>query len=121
MTEVFYGYDDVFSVLAIWRDGIFFAGRGYGLETGRRCTSLRKLCGPWVAIMATACATSWAVRTLLGAVGPRPENSVATLPGQTVLTRIPWARKSSAMQPLTPCTAHFDAQYIPPPADVVFP
>src|SRR4029077_15500170 len=25
-----------------------------GLATGRRCTSLRKLCGPWVAIMATA-------------------------------------------------------------------
>src|SRR4029077_455711 len=77
--------------------------------------------GPCVTIIATACATSSAVSTLLGSFGPRPENSVATLPGQIALTRIPDPRKSSAMQPVSPCQPHFEAQYSAPPAKVFFP
>src|SRR5208337_5490410 len=53
--------------------------------------------------------------------GPRPENSVATLPGQIALTLIPYVRRSSAMHPVNPCRPHLDAQYRPPPANVFFP
>src|SRR6266404_7403354 len=69
----------------------------------------------------TACATSSGCSAFPASLRPRPENSVATLPGQITLTRIPWSRKSSAMQPESPCTPHFDAQYNPPPANVFLP
>ena len=65
----------------------------YAFRSGRSWTSLRKLCGPCVTTMATACATSSGVSTFEGSLGPRPENSVATLPGQMTLTRIPCSRK----------------------------
>src|SRR5579859_5021961 len=90
-------------------------------RNGLNCTSLRKLCSPCVASIATACATSSGRNTFVASFGPRPENSVATLPGQIVLTRMRCSRNSSAMHPLNPCTPHFEAQYTPPPANTFFP
>src|SRR5258708_29851475 len=69
----------------------------------------------------TAWATSSGLSTFEESFGPRPENSVATLPGQTTLTRMPCSRRSSATQPESPRTPHLDAQYRPPPAKVFFP
>src|SRR6516162_8217541 len=74
----------------------------HGLATGRSCTSLIKLCGPSSTIMLTACATSSGVSTLEGSFRVLPENSVATLPGQTRVTRIPKPRRSSAIHPARP-------------------
>src|SRR5215472_16099825 len=74
----------------------------HGLATGRSCTSLIKLCGPSSTIMLTACATSSGVSTFEGSFRVLPENSVATLPGQTRVTRIPKPRRSSAIHPARP-------------------
>src|SRR5256885_10519079 len=84
--------------------------KSYGRRDVLTCTSLTKLCGPCIAIIATACATASGLNTFVASFGPRPPNSVATLPGQTVLTRMPCSRSSSAIHPLSPCTAHFEAQ-----------
>src|SRR5215469_749774 len=74
----------------------------HGLATGRSCTSLIKLCGPSSTIMLTACATSSGVSTFEGSFRVLPENSVATLPGQTRVTRIPKPRRASAIHPARP-------------------
>ena len=81
-----------------------------GLRKGRRWTSLRKLCGPCITIISTAWATSSGERTLAGSFELRGENSVATLPGQITLTRMPCSRKSSAMQAERPWRPHLEAQ-----------
>src|SRR5258708_800539 len=82
----------------------------YALRVGRICTSLRKLPGAAVTIAATTCATFAACSALAVFLALCPENSVATEPGQTALTRIPCARNSSAMQPVRPMRPHLEAQ-----------
>src|ERR1700730_2048479 len=81
-----------------------------GLLNGRICTWLTKLFALCVTIMATTCATSSGDSTFDASLGPLPENSVATLPGQTVLTRIPCPLRFSAMQADRPCRPHLEAQ-----------
>src|SRR5579864_1340635 len=82
----------------------------YGFRVGRMCTSLMKLPADCVTRAATACATSSGCRIFEGVFPPCPGNSVATEPGHTALTRMPYPRKSSAMLPVRPIRPHFDAQ-----------
>ena len=89
----------------------------YGFCVGRISTSLIKLCGACVTRAATAWATSsgWSIfLRSLPACGPK---SVSTEPGQTTLTRMLNARRSSARQKLNPCNPHFEAQYTAPPGE----
>src|ERR1700738_3002977 len=74
-----------------------------------------------VTMVSTACAMSSGDKTLAGSLGLVPEKSVATLPGQIVLTRMPYPRKSSAMQAERPWRPHFEAQYRPPPLKALTP
>src|SRR5665213_17345 len=82
----------------------------YGLRVGRMWTSLMKLPADCVTSAATACATSSGCKDFSGFFFDCPPNSVATEPGQIVLTRIPYPRRSSAMLPESPINPHFDAQ-----------
>ncbi len=60
-----------------------------GFCTGRRWTSLMNEVGAWVTSMATAWATSSGWRSFAMSRPLCGENAVATLPGQTTLTRMP--------------------------------
>src|SRR6202022_900570 len=95
--------------------------RRQGFCVGRICTSLMKLPGACVTIAATACATSSGCSIFAGSLPTCGENSVATEPGQIALTRMPCARRSSAMHPVRPRRPHLDAQYIATFANVLFP
>src|SRR3989441_1273469 len=74
------------------------ATQTHGFWAGRRSTSLMKLCGAWVRSISTACATSSGWSIFAESFPVWGENSVATVPGQMTLTRMPWPRSSSARQ-----------------------
>ena len=99
-------------------------GRGIpwvsGFASGRTCTSLMKLRGPCMAIIATACATSSGVSTFedLFCRGPRiPCNAPGThrADANSVIAQI---LRHATRSPARPIWTH---NRVPPPANVFFP
>src|SRR2546425_783255 len=78
-------------------------------RSGRRSTSLRKLCAPCNRIISAACATSSGRNFLLASCPVAGWTSVATLPGEIRLTRMPCSRSSSAIEDVRPRRPHFEA------------